>query len=267
MPDTEPPAADTAQPALADRAGRGLRWAAMVMLLGIGLCGLAASAVGVAHQLLPRQFTVAQQRQIINWQMTRRWRAMAAGKIFPAAVAYTIPAGAVNARHGLVLQARRLGISQAAGCASAVSGPAATVLAASHCSAVLRATYVDSSGSMVVTVGVAVMPDAEAAAAAAHRLAARGQGLSLAVRALPVAGTLASGFRDHQRQLSVADSFGPYVVLSTAGFTDNRPHVRLTSDYYYDQEMAGLADSLAQSTGALIGATPTPPKCPDAPGC
>jgi hypothetical protein len=243
-----------------------MRWTAVVLLLGIGLCGLAAAAAGVAHQLLPRQFTVAQQRHIMTWEMTRRWRAVPAGKIFPAVVAYKVPAAAVNASQGLVLYARRLGISPAASCASAVSGAAAAVLAASHCSTVLRATYVDSSGSMVVTVGVAVMPDAQMAAAAAHKLSAGGNGLALAITALPVARTAASGFHDRQRQLSAATDEGPYVILSTAGFTDGRRHVRLASDYYYDQEMTSLAEGLAQATGA-IGAPPAIPRCPGAPGC
>ncbi len=239
----------------------------MVLVLGIGLCGLAVSAVGVAHQLLPRQFTVSEQRRIMTWEMTRRWRVQTAGEIFPVTVAYAIPAAAVNASQSLVLDARRLGIGSQAGCAAAVSPSAATVLAASHCDAVLRATYIDSSGSLVVTVGVAVMPDDQTAAKAARALTAPGGGIALAVRALPVAGTPASGFHDRQRQLMFAENAGPYVIMSTAGFVDGRRHVRLATDYYYDQEMTGLADSLAQATGRVIGARPAIPRCPGATGC
>jgi hypothetical protein len=239
----------------------------MVLVLGIGLCGLAASAVGVAHQLLPRQFTVSQQRRIMTWEMTRRWRVLSAGEIFPATIAYALPAAAVNASQNLVLDAHRLGIGPQVGCAAAVSPAAATALAASHCAAVLRATYVDSSGSLVVTVGVAVMPDDQTAAQAARALTAPGGGLALAVRALPVAGTPASGFHDRQRQLAFAENAGPYVIMSTAGFVDGRRHVRLATDYYYDQEMTGLADSLARATGRLIGTRPSIPRCPGAPGC
>jgi hypothetical protein len=237
----------------------------MVLLLGLGLCGLAAAAVGVAHQLLPRQFSLAQARQIETWEMTGRWRALSAGQIFPASVTYTLPATAVNSAQSLPLAARRLAISPAIGCASAVSAAAAKVLAAAHCSAVMRATYVDSSGSMVATVGVAVLPDSQAAQTAARALAAHG--LALTVRALPVPGTVARGFGDAQRQLAAVEQAGPYVILSTAGFTDGRPHVRLASDFYYDQEMGSLADGLALSAGALLGTGPVIPKCPGAPGC
>ncbi len=239
----------------------------MVLVLGIGLCGLAAAAVGVAHQLLPRQFTVSQQRQIMTWEMTRRWRVLPAGQIFPATIAYALPAAAVNASQSLVLDARRLGIGPQVGCAAAVSPSAAAALAASHCAAVLRATYLDSSGSLIVTIGVAVMPDDQAAAQAARALAASGGGLAFAVRALPVAGTPASGFHDRQRQLIFAENAGPYVVMSTAGFVDGRRHVQLPTDYYYDQEMTSLADSVAQATGRVIGARPAIPVCPGAPGC
>jgi hypothetical protein len=242
-------------------------WTAMVLLLGLGLCGLAAAAVGVAHQMLPRQFTATQERKIMAWDMTRRWRALSAGQIFPATIGYKIPGQAVNSSQGLVLDAHRLTISPETGCAAGVSGDAATVLAANHCSALLRATYLDSSGSMVATVGVAVLPDTQAASAAAHALIARGQDLALAVRALSVSGTVASGFGDGQRQLSDIESAGPYVIFTTAGFTDGRRHVRLASDYYYDQEMSSLAGGLNSAAAGLLGAPPPIPRCPGSPGC
>ncbi len=249
------------------RLRRGIRWTAMVLLLGLGLCGLAAAAVGVAHQVLPRQFTAAQERQIMAWDMTTRWRALSAGQIFPAAIAYQVPAQAVNENQGLVLAAHRVEISSATDCASGVSAGAATVLAADHCSALLRATYLDSSGSMVATLGVAVLPDSQAASAAAHALAAHGQDLALAVRALAVAGTVASRFADGQRQVFDVMPAGPYVILSTAGFTDGRRQVRLASDYYYDQEMTSLVKGLADAARAVLGTQPSIPRCPGSPGC
>jgi hypothetical protein len=249
------------------RLRRGTGWTAMVLLLGLGLCGLAAAAVGVAHQLLPRQFTAAQERQIMTWEMTRRWRALQAGQIFPSTATYELLPAAVNTSGGLALEAHRLAIAPAASCTSAVSGAAAVVLADAHCSTLLRATYVDSSGSMVVTVGVAVLPDSQAALAAAHALADHGQDLALTVRALPVARTAASRFGNSQRQLSAVSRVGPYVIMSTAGFTDGRRHVRLATDYYYDQEMSSVADGVAQAAGTQLGASVLVPKCPGAPGC
>jgi hypothetical protein len=131
----------------------------------------------------------------------------------------------------------------------------------------LRATYLDSSGSLVVTVGIAVLPDSSAAQAAASGLTSAGSGATAAVRALAVAGTPAAGFRDRQRQLSSAIAAGPYVIMSTAGFTDGRRHVSIGTDQYYDAEMTSLADGLAQSASNLIGAEPSVPTCPGAPGC
>jgi hypothetical protein len=237
------------------------------MLLGVGLCGLAAAAIGIAIQLLPRHFTAAQQRQVMTWEMTRRWRALPAASIFPPAVAYKVPAAALYAPADLVLSARRLGLAEDADCSAAVSARAAQVLAGARCSAALRATYVDSSGSFVATVGVAVLPNSQAAAEAAHRLSGLGRNLSFGLRALPVAGSAASKFRDPQRQLSVAVGAGPYVIMSTAGFADGRGRVRLATDFYYDQEMRSLADGLAQAAGRLLGPSPAVPRCPGAPGC
>jgi hypothetical protein len=242
-------------------------WTAMIVLLAVALCGLAVGAAGVARQVLPRQFSAAQQQQIASWEMSRRWRAMPAGRIFPASASYAVPPQALDASQSLTLTATRLGIAKQSRCAAEVSAAAAAVLAAGHCMAVLRATYVDASGSMVITLGIAVLPDKAAAAAAALKLPATGSALRFAVHALPVAGTVAARFHDAERQLSVAVSAGPYVVLATAGFTDGRPHVVLNTDSYYNQEMASLAGGLADSAADRLGAQPVLPRCPGAPGC
>jgi hypothetical protein len=244
------------------RRRRGVRWVAMVMLLVMGLCGLAAAAVGAAGQLLPRQFTVTQQRQIMTWEMTRRWRELPAGSIFPTIIGYELGPAEVQGGAILTLQATRLAIADQSACAAAVSAAAAKVLAAQHCTAALRATYLDASGSMIATVAVAVLPDSSAAATAAHELRA-----APAVRVLPVAGTPAAGFRDRQRQLSYAMSAGPYVLMSAAGFTDGRRAVPLARDAYYEQEMTSLTQSLAEAVGRNIGVQPAVPRCPGSPGC
>jgi hypothetical protein len=233
----------------------------------VALCGLAAAAAGVARQLLPREFTAAQQRQIMTWEMSRRWRAMPAGWIFPATVSYSIPAQVLEASQGLQLPAHRLGIAPQADCAGGVSAAGGSVLTAAHCTALLRATYIDSTGSLLVTVGVAVMPSDAAAARAAQLLSATGHGQELAVDALPVAGTLAERFRDGQREMSTALGAGPYVIMATAGFTDGRGRVPLATDPYYDQEMTSLTFGLAEAVAARIGAEPAIPSCPGAPGC
>jgi hypothetical protein len=248
------------------RRGRG-KLAAFAALLAVGLAGLAVSAVGIAHQLLPRQFTVAQRRQITAWELERRWRALPAGAIFPASVSYSVPGAALNSASSLTLQARLLSISAKTTCAAAVSGLAAQILSQNGCTAAMRATYVDASGSLVATVAVAVLPDTAAQRTVVRDLAGSGHVSSALVRVLRVASTPAARFGDAERQLTRALGAGPYVVLSTAGFTDGRHHVRLAADPYLEREMASLASGLATSAGRMLGKPPPPLVCPGAPGC
>ena len=99
--------------------------------------------------------------------------------------------------------------------------PAATDPAAARaldrrgCQAVLRATYVDSTGSLVVTVGVAVLPARPRRARSLPTLPHSGRP-GAGVRAVAFGQTLASSFGDRQRQLSWAVSDGPYLIMSVA---------------------------------------------------
>ena len=80
--------------------GRGRRAAAILALI-LGLVGFAVSMTGVAIQLLPRQFTAGQQRQIEAWEVMRRWQTMPAGQIFPASVSYQLSARCSRTRRRL----------------------------------------------------------------------------------------------------------------------------------------------------------------------
>ena len=182
---------------------RGRSWAAMLALLAIGLCGLAGGAAGAVRQLLPREFSVAQQGQIQNWQMTRRWRAQQAGQVFPASLQYQIPNTSLNSRttsrsrppagHRGAEQLRQGRVEVGRG--GARGRPVRRVL---------RATYLDASESMVATVGVAALPTHAAALAAVGRLPAV-HNQSFALHAFALARSAAASFRQAQRQLSVAD--------------------------------------------------------------
>jgi hypothetical protein len=247
------------------------RRAALLTVLALALCGLAVSAAEVVSQVLPRRFTAAQQRQIEAWEMARRWRALPEGVIFPATVTYQLPGTAFYGGQSLPLTARRLAVGTPAGCASAADAAAARVLGRYRCAALLRATYTDSTGSMVATVGVAVLRDSAAAAAAQNRLSATATPVTGdqpdGVRAAPVAGTLASRFRDRQRQLSVDTHAGPYVIMATVGYTDGRPRVRVSADSYLADEMDSLAEGLDDAVTGVLGRPPRTPACPGAPGC
>jgi hypothetical protein len=243
--------------------------AAFGALLAAGLAGLAVSAVGIAHNLLPRQFTVAQRRQIAAWELERRWRALPAGAMFPDSVSYTVPATDLNANANanLTLQARLLSVSPATTCAAAVTGTAAQDLSQHDCRAAMRATYVDSSGSLIATVAVAVLPSTGAERSVVKELTGGGNISATLVRALPVPGTAAAGFRDPQRQLTSAVGAGPYVILSTAGFADGRHRVHLSADPYLADEISSLTSGLVSSAERAL-AKPLPPiVCPGAPGC
>ena len=250
----------------AGRRRGGWRFAVTLLALFVGTAGLAASVAGVSAQLLPRKFTAQQQQQIAGWEMTRRWRAMTAGEIFPASITYQLPAGALGASSELPLQAYRVGIFRETSCRAGSDPLAARVLIADRCTAVLRATYADETDSMLVTVGVAVMPGDNAARAAASKLS-DGQAAQPGVRAVPFPATLARAFGDRERQLSWALSSGPYLIMSTAGYADGRPQAQMSSDPYSDQEMTSFATGVAEAVSAPLGAQPPPPRCPGAPGC
>ena len=243
------------------------RLAVCLALLAAGVAGLAVSAVGIAHNLLPRQFTVAQRRQIATWELERRWRALPARAIFPDSVSYTVPSGELNADSDLTLQARLLTISPDTSCAAAVTGTAAQLLSKYGCTAAMRATYVDASRSLVATVAVAVLPSVTAQAVVIKGLRSSADLSASLVRALPVANSPAARFGDPQRQLTRADGAGLYVILSTAGFADGRRHVRLAADPYLDHEMLSLTAGLASSAKQALGKPLPPVVCPGAPGC
>lgn len=246
------------------------RWRGLGLLtaLGLALCGLAVSAAGAASQVLPRHFSAAQQRRIEAWEIARRWRALPEGAIFPATVPYQVSGYALYASKSLPLTGRRLGVSTPDGCAAGAAPGAARILGRYHCTALLRATYADSTGSMVATVGVAVLPDGAAAAAAESRLATAAKGGHPdGVRAAAVSGTLASRFDDAQRQLSVNSRAGPYVILATVGYSDGRPRVHVATDSYLYAEMNSLADGLDDAVSGVLGKAPLAPVCPGTPGC
>jgi hypothetical protein len=247
---------------------RNWRRVALVTALALGLCGLAVAAAGVASQMLPRRFSVAQQRRIEAWEIAKRWRTLPEGTIFPSTVTYQLSGSALNGAQSLALRARRLGVSEAVRCPRGAGPAAVRILRRYGCTAVLRATYADSTGSMVATVGVAVLRDASAATRAEQKLRQAGSRDDPGtVRAVPIAGTLASRFGDAQRQLSWNTHAGPYVVLATVGYADARPRVHVGADSYLSAEMMNLGQGLDDAVSGVLGKAPATPTCPGAPGC
>jgi len=135
---------------------RGFGATAALVAAIFGGIGLVVSLTGLAINLLPRHFNPSQQRQIVAWEVAKRWRTLPAGDIFPANVSYQLSALALNDLTPVPLQAARVGIAPQTSCAAGTDAAAARVLDARGCQALLRATYTDESATYVVTVGVAV---------------------------------------------------------------------------------------------------------------
>lgn len=277
------------------------RRGAAIVALVLGLIGLVVCAVAVAIAVLPRHFSAGEQRQIIAWEVQKRWRTMPAGQIFPATVGYSLPDGIVPNDPPLTLRAVRIAIAPQSSCAAAVTSIAAgSLLHRNGCSAILRATYIDQTSSFVVTVGIAVLPTPAAAsmvssglaglqiAAAGHSsTAAAGRGQTSTAAGGPggsstaahTSGVLApgvstmrfsgaaGGLYDYSRQISSTVPAGPYLVMYAAGYADGRPHVQLAHDSYSQAEMASMAQGVASSVAGDLGTPPPPPHCPGGPGC
>jgi SAM-dependent methyltransferase len=235
--------------------------------LVLGLIGLVISLIGVATQLMPRTFTAGQQRQITDWEYGRTWRTLSAGQIFPASITYQAPEQLDDS--ALVLTARRIGVARQSGCRAATDDAAAAVLSGDGCSAMLRATYTDSTDSYVVTVGVAVLPSTAQAAEANDELndAPPAGGILPGVHALAFKGSPAAWFTDQRRQLTGSLRAGTYVALYAVGYADSRPREPVSSDRYAHGEMASVGTGVAQAVLSEVGASVKTPHCPGTPGC
>ena len=244
------------------------RWLRPLLLAGLfaGILGLGISAVGVVVQLMPRQFSAAQRQQIEAWQVGNRWRRWPAGQIFPREISYTLSGGAFGGGSSLPLTAHRVGIARQSDCRAAAPSAAARVLAKHGCLAVLRATYEDTTQTLAVTIGVAVLPAASAAQNSAKALGGSGDPRS-GVRTVAFRRTATARFGDRSQKLSWDGTAGPYLVLATAGYADGRPWITRGDDTYTQAELLGLAAGTGQRVAAALGAQPPAPHCPGNPAC
>jgi hypothetical protein len=242
----------------------------------LAVCGLAIAAIGLRAQFKPRTFTAAQQRKIEAWEVARRWRTIPKDRLFPSNVSYRLagstPSG--SSGKGLSLNATRLAIAPEATCNAAAGGSRALMgrLAGEDCESLLRSTYVDSTGSLVLTAGIAVLRSRRKAIETAKFLTggpATGQGgaAKLVLKPFPVSGTQAAGYSFPQRQLSWVVAAGPYLVMTTVAYADARPRVDVTTDPYLVQEMTSFARGVAVQVAAPLGKKPPVPRCPGVPSC
>jgi hypothetical protein len=239
-----------------------------VLLAGLfaGIFGLGITAVGVVVQLMPRNFTPAQRQQIMAWEVGQRWRSWPAGQIFPRAISSSLPGTAFGGGPSLALTAHRVGIAPQATCRSAAPRAAAGVLDQHGCLAVLRATYEDTTQTLAVTVGVAVLPAASAAQKTARSLGNPGDPRS-GVRTVAFRRTATARFGGRSQRLSWDRAAGPYLVFATAGYADGRPWIAQGGDTYTEAELLGLASGTGRKVASALGAAPSVPHCPGSPAC
>jgi hypothetical protein len=257
------------------RRPRRRRRAATLVVLVLAVAGLAVSAVGISVQVLPRQFTATQQRQIEAWEIASRWQELTAAQIFPATVTYSLSAAILQDTVPLSLDAVRVGVAPQSTCARGVTTAAAAVLHRSGCKALLRATYVDATKSYILTIGVAVLPTASAALDASQGLSETRLASHESGRATELApGVMVVRFRgaasvlyDYSRQITANINAGPYVVMYAAGYADSRPQVQVSDDPYSDAEMTSLATSVAKTIAHRLDAPAAVPRCPGALEC
>jgi len=138
------------------------------------------------------------------------------------------------------------------------------VLALRGCVAVLRATYQDSTQTLAVTVGVAVLPSSAARAAATLRRDGASQAW---LRAVSFRRTATAHFAGPGHKVGWARAAGPYLVLATVGYADGRPWLSQGHDTYTEAELNSLAAGVGQSVASRLGAPPPVPHCPGSPGC
>jgi hypothetical protein len=198
-------------PAGPPRRRRGL--AAVVALTVLGLVGVLGGGAVLGTEL-KRKPTSAEQTAALAAEIASRWQRLPATTIFPAAITYFDASGAKTTA-GLAAIARETS------CQRALEPAAFQQLHGLRCTAMLRATYVDASGTLATTVGIAVLPSPAAAERVQASLDPMKAGSGL--YALPAAGTLATAFGSAQRAADGAEIAGPYLLLFTAGYTDGVP--------------------------------------------
>lgn len=190
------------------------RGVALILLVAAGLAGVGGGGAGLALELT-RTATKAEVTAALQAEIASRWQRLAAGKIFPAAVGYT------TSDEGAPMTARLVGIARPASCAASLDPSVAGLLSRYGCVTVLRATYLDASGTLAATAGIVVMTSASAADQAVR--ASGGGAESSGVRTFTLPGTVADQFGDPQRRaFSPMQSMGPYVFLYVAGYADGR---------------------------------------------
>jgi hypothetical protein len=206
--------ADAPAPAEKKQSGRGKRLVSLVLLIVMAIAGIAGGGFALVHEMT-RHATKAEIAAAGAKELASRWQRLPAGKIFPATISY-------QDAQDQPVPARLVGIAPPVSCGSAMTAAAFARIRPFGCSTVLRATYIDASGTLAATVGVAVLASQTAATGAQARLGSMTAGVSL--DAVPFSGTVTNDFGNAQRAVgAIQMTGGPYLFLFSAGDTVGVP--------------------------------------------
>jgi len=213
MPQPEPipqSAAPGASPSVPRRRSRRV---VFVALLVVGVL-LIIGGAGALVREMTRKATTTEANAAMQLEIASRWQRLPAGKIFPATLPY-------QDSDSNTLDARLVGIAPPESCQAALEPAGYQLVRGLGCATMLRATYVDASGAIAITVGIAVLRSPRAARLAASDAVSLAPGDGL--HALTFGGTITDQFGDAARGVQGGLSSGPYTFLFTDGFTDGQP--------------------------------------------
>jgi hypothetical protein len=182
-----------------------------IVLLAIGVAGAGGGATVLGLEVT-RHATTAEAAAAGQQEVATLWERLPAGQIFPRQVPYLGAAGSTG-------KAVLVGIAPASSCTTAVDPDLVAPLSSTGCTTMLRATYIDPTGTVIATVGLAAMGTAQAASGAA---AAIGGNTTSGLRALSFPGTVSSNFTPGARVQFGVGAHGPYLTMYTAGYVDGR---------------------------------------------
>jgi hypothetical protein len=191
-------------------------WLTITAVVSAGYVLVGTIAGAKAIQELAREPTPTELRQAAVVEVAERWRNWPTGRIFPERLSYEPEQG------GDAEEATRVGIAPGANCTEGVDPAVVPALRRFGCAAVLRATYLDATQGVVITLGVVAFRDPAVAGRVGAQFSADGKPTP-AVRAVGFPGTVTARFNDDARQASYVRQGGPYLILATAGQTDGRP--------------------------------------------
>ncbi|GAA0362885.1 hypothetical protein GCM10010151_61160 [Actinoallomurus spadix] len=192
-------------------------WLGVAIVTTVGYLAVGALSTARVYWEFHRKPTAWELYRAAGEEVRDRWRTWPAEKIFPDSVPYTSEQGGIE-------HAALVGIAPERGCGTGIDPVPAAVLSRYGCRALLRATYVDQTQGIILTVGLAALPDERSASLAGESLAPTDPGAAGPfLRPLAFPQTIAARFAESTRQLATADRAGPYVVMTVAGQTDGRP--------------------------------------------